>query len=208
MEIGANPPDQTNAHSSAASLVARIVAGDRDAEEELIRRYSRGVAVILSTLVDQRATVEDLRQDCFRIALEKIRNSDIREPERLSGFICGLARNLTIQYFRQPAQREVTGSIEATDFIADPAPSPFRQLLDHENAKIVRQVLDEVRPVRYREILYRYYIAEEEKEAICADMGITSLHFNRVLQRARDRYRDLYLLALQRQGRAGNRSMR
>jgi len=197
MEINANP--QPAVGSSPADLVARIVSGDRSAEAELIGRYSRGVAVILGTLVEQRALVEDLRQESFRIALEKIRKGDVREPERLSGFICSVARNLAIQYFRQPSQREVTGSTESVEFVVDSAPSPLQQLLQQENAKIVRKVLNELRPRRYQEILYRYYVAEEDKEAICADMGLSSLHFNRVLQRARDRYRELYLKAVQKQ---------
>ena len=51
---------------------------------------------------------------------------------------------------------------------------------------------------RDRQILFRFYIAEDEKEAICRDLRSASLHFNRVLFRARERYRELYLEALKR----------
>ncbi len=44
---------------------------------------------------------------------------------------------------------------------------------------------------RDRQILYRFYIAEEDKERICADLDLSSLHFNRVLFRARQRFKDL-----------------
>jgi hypothetical protein len=37
-----------------------------------------------------------LYQETFRIALEKIRRGDVREPEKLSGFMGGIARNLVI----------------------------------------------------------------------------------------------------------------
>ncbi len=40
-------------------------------------------------------------------------------------------------------------------------------------------------------MLYRYYLAEEDKAAICADLGLSSLHFNRVLWRARQRFKKL-----------------
>src|SRR5262244_2591994 len=152
MEIDANPEQTVD--SSPADLVARIASGDRRAEEELIGRYRRGVSVILGTLVEQRALVEDLRQESFRIALEKIRKGDVREPERLSGFICSVARNLAIQYFRQPSQREVTVSEEAAELLIDSAPSPIHNLLREENGRIVRQVLSDVRPKRYQDILY------------------------------------------------------
>jgi RNA polymerase sigma-70 factor (ECF subfamily) len=65
-------------------------------------------------------------------------------------------------------------------------------LLATEKAGIVRRILNELRPARDREVLYRFYIAEQEKEHICAELGLTSLHFNRILFRARERYRELY----------------
>ena len=182
-------------------LVARIIARDPGAEEELVHRYSRGVSFILSGSIANPSAVEDLRQETFRIALEKIRNGDVREPERLSGFVCGVAHNLARAYFRQSSRREVTGAGDAAILVADPAPSPMQQLLRAENARIVRQVLGEVTPARYRQILYRYYVADEEKDQICADLGLTSVHFNCVLQRARDRYRELYTRAIEKQQR-------
>ena len=61
-------------------LVARIIQRDPSAEEELVHRYSRGVSFILSGSIANPSAVEDLRQETFRIALEKIRNGDVREP--------------------------------------------------------------------------------------------------------------------------------
>lgn len=195
----AGDPAKAPESQSGPGLVFRILAGERKAEEELVNRYSRGVSVVLSTIVSQAWEIEDLRQDTFRVTLEKIRQGAVREPEKLSGFICSLARNLALQRFRQSSRREVTGSLEAEeDRIADPSPSPFQRVLGQEHARIVRQVLSEVTPPRYRQILYRYYVAEEDKEQICADLGLSSLHFNRVLQRARDRYRELYEKAAKR----------
>jgi RNA polymerase sigma-70 factor (ECF subfamily) len=56
----------------------------------------------------------------------------------------------------------------------------------------VRKVLGELKSERDRQVLFRFYVAEEEKEKICASLGLTSLHFNRVLFRARERFRELY----------------
>ncbi len=62
-----------------------------------------------------------------------------------------------------------------------------------ERADLVRQVIQELGTPRDRDILLRFYIAEEDKERISADFGLTSLQFNRVLHRARERYREIYL---------------
>lgn len=173
-------------------LVARILAGERSAEQELVQRYSRGVSMILHRSTGDRSLAEDLSQDTFRIALEKIRRGDVREPERLSGFVCNIARNLAIDHFRHRRRLEVFDGTEEIGSIPAPAPSQLDHILRQEEAKLVRQLLHELQPERDREILYRFYIAEEEKAQICADLKLTSLHFNRVLHRARQRYKELY----------------
>jgi RNA polymerase sigma-70 factor (ECF subfamily) len=176
---------------SPADLVRRILAGERSAEDELVCRYSRGVSIIVRRIARDPALTEDICQEAFRLVLEKVRRGEVREAEKLSGFICSLARNLAIDYFRQAARRETTEDIESSRPLSDPAPDQLSVLLQREKANAVRQVLKELKPARDREILYRFYIAEEEKETICADLGLSSLHFNRVLYRARERFREL-----------------
>ena len=56
----------------------------------------------------------------------------------------------------------------------------------------MRQVLDELPVERDRQLLRQFYLRQESKERICADHGLTSLQFNRVLHRARERFRELW----------------
>jgi RNA polymerase sigma-70 factor, ECF subfamily len=174
--------------ASTELLVDRIRGGDVAAESELVSRYARGVRMIVSRGTRDRSIVDDLCQETFRIALEKIRRGDVRDAKRLSGFMCGLARNLTIDHARRSRRAD---PVAATDE-SDPAPSQLELLLADERADIVRKVLSELGSDRDRQILFRFYVAEEAKARICADLGLSSLHFNRVLFRARERYRELY----------------
>lgn len=176
---------------SAADLVRRIRAGDEAAESELVSRYRRGVTLLIRRSSRDPSMVDDLHQQTFKIALEKIRRGDLREPEKLSGFMSGLARNLVIDHFRKAKANRPAGAGSDVQ-VADPAPGPLESLLRVEQASIVRRVLADLPSARDREVLHRFYISEEEKEAICRDLGLTSLHFNRVLFRARERYRELY----------------
>src|SRR5262249_6199712 len=125
-----------------------------------------------------------------RKAVEQIRSGEVRESEKLCGFICGLARNLAIGHLRRLSRWEI-GNADAPTPV-DHAPNPYDKLLNKERAVIVRQVISEMRSDRDRQILYRFFITEEDKEKICADLGLTSLHFNRVLSRALKRFKDLY----------------
>jgi RNA polymerase sigma-70 factor (ECF subfamily) len=181
--------DEESPAAVSGAMVQRIIDGDRTAEAELVARYARGIRVIISRASSDRAAVDDLCQETFRIALEKVRRGDVRDPDRLAGFICSLARNLVVDHFRR-ATRTAGGAVVPDT--PDPSPDPLGRLLAREQAAAVRAVLAELGSARDRQILLRFYVAGDSKEDICADFGLSSLHFNRVLFRARERYRVLY----------------
>jgi RNA polymerase sigma-70 factor, ECF subfamily len=170
----------------------RITAGDEDAEAELVSRYKDGITFIIQRIVHNESVVEDLSQETFRIVLEKIRDGDVREPKRLSGFICGVARNLAIESVRRMRRATNQEEIGNAEQVRDSQPDPFEQLLRKERAEIVRQAISELKAERDREVLFRYYIAEEGKDRICADLGLSSQQFNSVVSRALKRYKELY----------------
>ena len=176
-----------------ARWVRRIIAGDADAEAELARRYQDGIVVIIGRIVHNDAVTEDLSQETFRIALEKIRKGDVRDPERVSGFICGVARNLAIDYVRKMRRTVNQEDDSGVEEISDPQPGPYERLWRKERAQLVRDMIDELEVERDREVLSRYYLAEEDKGQICADLGLSSQQFNTVISRALKRYKKLYL---------------
>jgi RNA polymerase sigma-70 factor, ECF subfamily len=179
--------------SNPADLVRRIAAGETAAEDELVRRYSRGVFFVLNQNVSDRAITDDLYQETFRMVIEKVRGGEVREPERFSGFIVGIARNLAIEYFRKAARAEARqAGDEESRTIAAPESSALENLLKEERATLVRQVLAGLPSERDRKVLHRFYIADDDKEEICAELGISSLHFNQILCRARERYRKAF----------------
>jgi RNA polymerase sigma-70 factor, ECF subfamily len=89
----------------AADLVSRIRAGDQQAEADMVERYGRGVRMIVRHQTRHAAVSDDLYQETFRITLEKVRQGDLREPAKLSGFISSVARNLVIEYFPSAGER-------------------------------------------------------------------------------------------------------
>ena len=176
-----------------ADWVWQITVGNADAEEELFRRYKDGVAIIIGRIVHNESATEDLSQETFRISLEKIRDGGLREPERLSGFICGVARNIAIDYIRKMRRSTNQEEIINAEQIRDPQPDQLEQLWRKERAEIVRQLIGEIKVDRDREVLSRYYIGEEDKDQICAALGLTSHQFNSVIFRALKRYKELFI---------------
>jgi RNA polymerase sigma-70 factor (ECF subfamily) len=140
--------------------------------------------------------------------LEKLRNGELREPSRLPGFIAQIARSLAIEHYRKATRRKTEPDSEALADVPDTAAGrsgQLAELLVRERSDLVRQVIQELGTSRDRDILLRFYIAEEDKDRISADFGLSSLQFNRVLHRARERYREIYLERVKRAGleRAG-----
>lgn len=174
----------------AAALVERIARGDARAESELVERYSRGVLHLLRRSTGDADLADDLHQETFRIVLQRLRGAGLEEPERLVGFIRRTARNLFLADYRRTARRR-TGDLDESTVLRDPAPSPLGRVLMAERVRLVRRLVGELRTDRDRQILYRYYLAEEDKARICRDLGLSDVHFNRVLFRARERFREL-----------------
>src|SRR5262245_40500466 len=74
-----------------ADLVRRACRGDGAAYEELVRRHLRAAIAVALAIVGSVADAEDLAQEAFLIAFERIET--LREPERFSGFLLQIVRN-------------------------------------------------------------------------------------------------------------------
>lgn len=174
-----------------ASLASRIRAGDRSAEGELVRAFSRGVRVILRHVARDPALVDDLHQETFRLALERIRAGALRDESQPGAFLAGLARNLAIEHFRK-ARRTVPEDEAGLERTPSPGASATEELERQEDARRVSRVLQALPTERDRSVLRRFYLGEEDKDVLCAELGVDRLQFNRILHRARERFRALW----------------
>jgi len=193
------PEDQQEARVSA-ELSQRIGAGDRAAEAQLVERYERGVLYLLRRRTRDTELALDLRQETFRIAIEKLRAKEIAEPDRVGAFVRGIAVNLAIAAVRKTARRATTADSDAVELVAAPDAGPDDAIALEQTRTAVRALLAEMSVARDREILLRFYIEDQDKEAICGALGVDSAHFNRVLFRAKQRFRELLERAEKRGG--------
>ncbi|RPH53578.1 hypothetical protein EHM82_08215, partial [bacterium] len=131
-------------------LVARIQAGDRRAEERTVELYGRAVALLLDRHTNGRPEAEDLFQDTFRTALEKLRRGELREPDKLPGFLAGIARSLAIEHYRKTARRKTEPDSDALLDVTAAGSGQLGQILERENAAVVRRVIRELNNARDR----------------------------------------------------------
>lgn len=189
----AGSQDGADPASQGAHLVERILAGDEAAEAELVQTYGRQLTFLLRRWCRDEDVAQELYQETFRRALEKIRGGDVRQPDRLAAFLRALAKNLSTYYYRRDDRRSVWHEETEDGWEApDPTPGLLSGLLQEERAQTVRRVLQDLGNARDREILTRYYLAEQTKDVICRELDLGEDHFKRVLFRARQRYKRLY----------------
>lgn len=175
----------------ASDLVRRVRSGDPRAEAELVERYSRGVLFLLRRITQDHALADDLHQETFVTIIERLRAGGIGQPEQLGGFIRATARNLFTGDYRKKERRDTHSDSEGVERARDTRQGELHRVLQEERAQSVRQALGELRTDRDRQILFRFYLLEESKEAICTALELSELHFNRVLFRARQRFKQI-----------------
>ncbi len=171
-------------------LARAILNRESDAEETLVERFSKGLACMLFKRTGNRALSEDLLQETFRLVLQKLRNGEVKEPEKLKGYIYQVARNLLIANHRKEKRWLQAG--ESQPEPVDLAMSAETRMERHERAQQVRKVIAEMGKARDRELLIRFYVAEEGREQICADMELDSIQLTKILHRARGRFKEIW----------------
>jgi RNA polymerase sigma factor (sigma-70 family) len=182
-----------------ADLVRRIQSGDPSApsaEAELVARFSHGLLLMLRQLARNPALADDLHQETLALVLQKIRRGEVRDPEQLSAFIRSTARNLFIADRRKEARYSPIDEDQepraSERVFVDRGPAPSDRVLAEQEARRVRQLLGELRFDRDRQVLIRFYLSDQAKETICADLEIEPERFNQILFRARERLREIW----------------
>ena len=186
-------PAPALAYATPALLAAAISRGERKAEAALFTRYYAVTLLILERKTGDRELAQDLCQEAFCITLERLRNRPLSEPEKLPAFLHSTAINLYIADVRKSDRRKTFTDQALLDGIADSTQNQYRQLLRERSGDAVRRLIDAMNNSRDRMLLFQYYIEEKEKAQVCADLGLTQRHFDKVLFRAKQRFKELVM---------------
>ena len=81
-----------------AELVAGVRRGNRDAAGRLAERYLRACRATALSIVGEVAGAEDVTQDAFVYAIERI--ADCRQPERFGAWLLQIVRNRSRNHLR------------------------------------------------------------------------------------------------------------
>jgi RNA polymerase sigma factor (sigma-70 family) len=192
-----DPPQSGRAQPEAlpasdwTSLVNRIRDDDSAAMAELYAIFAKGIRYFLLRNLGPD-DLDDKVHDCFVIVTQAIRNGDLREPERLMGYVRTVVkRQIAASIDVAVQQRRNRVDFEDSLFtLSDWRENPERNVIAMQRAEIARKVLNGVSR-RDRDILNRFYVLEQTQEQICAEMGLSYNQFRLLKSRAKARFGEM-----------------
>ncbi len=183
----AQPPPQT---SQWADLVERIRNDDASAMEELYRVFSRGIRFYLCRQLGPQ-DLDDRVHETFLTVAQSIRRGEVREPERLMGYVRTVVRRQVAGYIAEiSADRRQHIDLDCGLGVSDGCIDPEEAAIERQNQDIAWRVLKAI-PARDREILIRFYLHEQAPEQICREMNLTENQFRLLKSRAKARFGEL-----------------
>lgn len=181
-------PHQTERHW--IELVDSIQRGDRNGMEELYRVFSRGVRFYLCRQLGPQ-DLDDKVHDTFLIVVQAIRKGELREPERLMGFVRTVVRRqVAAQIDRAVQSRREQAELETTATVSDQRNTPEEAAILRQHEAVAENVLRSVSG-RDREILTRFYLMEQTQQEICDEMSLSETQFRLLKSRAKARFGEL-----------------
>lgn len=174
---------------TSADLVEKIREGNQQAEVAFYERYRRGLLIMLEQRTNDFARAEDLAQDTLLTVLNRLRSEGIEHPEHLNRFVQQTARFLFIGWLRKLGNRiELTENPDKYQAVRN---TPEDQAEQDEQQLVVRKLISQMKLPRDRELLYRYYVDDQQKKMICDALELSSENFDRVIHRAKNRFKSL-----------------
>ncbi len=172
------------------NLVTKIQGGDAAGMEELYSLFSRGIRYYLCRQLGPQE-LEDKVHDAFLIVVQAIRRGDLREPERLMGFVRTVVRRQVAAHIEQAVQnRRDFQPLDRGSEVSSDTQSPEDDSIERQEGEIMTTVLRSISG-RDREILTRFYLLEQPQEQICAEMHLSETQFRLLKSRAKTRFGEL-----------------
>jgi len=184
------PKEPPIAEVDWAGLVNRIRAEDPAAMEELYRLFHRGIRFFLCRQLGPQE-LDDKIHDILLIVVQAIRRGNLREPERLMGFVRTVVKRQVAAYIDQAVHsRRELEDLEEGRTVSDGGEDPEQRVISRQQIEIMTAVLRSISR-RDREILTRFYILEQSQEQICREMGLTETQFRLLKSRAKARFGEM-----------------
>jgi RNA polymerase sigma-70 factor (ECF subfamily) len=194
-ELAFTSPEPASTSDDAAyagwvELVGRIHSGETDGMAELYHLFSKGIRFYLCRQLGPQE-LDDKIHDTFVVVVQAIRRGELREPQRLMGFVRTVVRRQVAAHIDKVVHtRREQIDMDSTVRVADPRGNPEEVAIFQQREDLIRRVLSQLSD-RDREILTRFYLHEQTQDQICSEMALTETQFRLLKSRAKARFGEL-----------------
>src|ERR1700735_4385650 len=136
-EAETNIPDAVppEAYASWVELVERIKSGESGSMEELYQLFSKGIRFYLCRQLGPQE-LDDKVHDTFVVVVQAIRRGELREPERLMGFVRTIVRRQVAAHIdRVVHNRREQVDLDSTVRVADTRENPEESAIFRQRAE-------------------------------------------------------------------------
>jgi len=167
---------------SDAELVQMVIAGDKNAYGRLYDRYAPLVRAICYDRTGNLADAQDLAQDVFLRAYERL--GQMRDPECFGAWIVSAARHCCGEWGRRKSRQQRRDAERAG--IEPATATPSERVRPEELRAMIARL-----PEKERLALHVFYLNGQSADEACRIVGLSRSGFYRALERAREQLRTL-----------------
>ncbi len=160
---------------SDSELVSLYIAGNENAFELLVKRHKNKVFTTILLIVKDTYTAEDLLQDTFIKAIHTMKSGRYNEEGKFSSWICRIAHNLAIDYFRKEKRNptiEMEDGSNVFNTLAFAEESIESLQIKEDTHKRLRELIQQL-PEAQKEVLIMRHYADMSFQEIAETTGVS-----------------------------------
>lgn len=158
--------------------------------EELYRVFSKSIRYFLYRQLGPQ-DLDDKVHDVFLIVTQAIRQGDLREPDRLMGYVRTIVHRQVAAHIQDCVRaRRNSTVLDSGMAFRDRHPDPDSISIEQQNHVLALRILRGIGP-RDREVLIRFYLREQSAADICRDLHMTGTQFRLIKSRAKARFGEM-----------------
>lgn len=160
---------------SDSALISLYIAGKEEAFALLLARHKRRVFTTIMLIVKDPVVAEDLLQDVFIKAVHTMKSGRYNEEGKFSSWICRIAHNLAIDFFRRQKrnpQLNLDTASHAFNSLTLSEESVEHTLSREETYSRLRELIQEL-PAAQKEVLIMRHYADMSFQEIADATGVS-----------------------------------
>ena len=171
-----------------ADIVQRVRAGDVDAFGQIVKGYERRVFALAVMILRNREGADDVTQDAFVRAFERLDLYDVRRPfyPWLATITMRLSRNWLARH--SPGARRETPIQPESSAYASAAPAALDVLVAEDEGRQLWRLVERL-PLGERTAVVLHYRQELSVSEVASAIGVTAGTVKTLLFRARQHLR-------------------